>query len=379
VNVVNLLPPGFLENVLRGDVRRGLTAESKSLPSKWLYDLQGSALYEKIMKLREYYPARTECAILRDKACTIAALTGASTLIELGAGEPGRTRLLLDALGALGALESYVCVGVSESAVTAYGDALASEYPKLAIRPVVADFEEHLGLPGYPAGEPRLVALFGTTIGNMVPAQRSAFLARVRSRLHPGDAFLLGADLIKDPNALAAAYDDSAGVMAAFDKNILAVLNTRLGADFDLDAFDHVAVWVQDTEWIEFRLRSAVDQLVRVPGADLTVSFAAGEDIRTMISAKFRRDRLTRELAAAGLEVRAWWADPATQFAVALSVLTLTPAHSLTIIALILIEPGCHGRTVIRPCAPWRNLCIRTRLCSTRPPAGAPRKKNCCT
>src|SRR5262249_34866304 len=153
------------------------------------YDLQGSALYAKITKLREYYPARTERAILRDKARTIAALTGASTLVELGEGEPGKTRLLLDALRAVGALESYVGVDVSESAVAAAGDALAAKYPGLAIRPVVADFEEHLGLPGYPAGVPRLVALLGTRIGNMAPAQRGAFLARVRSRLRPGDAF----------------------------------------------------------------------------------------------------------------------------------------------------------------------------------------------
>jgi L-histidine N-alpha-methyltransferase len=184
----------------------------------------------------------------------------------------------------------------------------------------VADFEEHLGLPGYPASGPALVAFLGSTIGNMLPAQRAAFLARVRSRLAPGDAFLLGTDLIKDPRVLAAAYNDAAGVTAAFNKNILAVLNARLGADFDLHAFGHVVVWVPEHERVEMRLRSAHRQQVRVPGAGLTARFAAGEELRTEVSAKFRRDGVERELAVAGLKVEAWWTDPAGQFAVSLSV-----------------------------------------------------------
>jgi L-histidine Nalpha-methyltransferase len=320
LKIVNLLPTAFLENTLREEARMGLTATPKSLRSKWFQDRQGRALYERITKRPEYYQARAERAILRDVASSIAALTGARTLIQLGSGPSDQTRLLLRALRTWGTLESYVGVDVSESAVAAAGEALEAGYPGLAVRPVVADFEQHLGLPGYPASGPSLVAFLESAIGNMVPTERAAFLARVRSRLRAGDAFLLGADLVKDPDLMIAAYDDSAGVTAAFDKNVLAVLNTRLGADFDLDTFDHIAAWVPETQWIEMRLRSAVEQQVRVPGAGLAVRFVAGEEMGTEIAAKFRRDGLTTELAAAGLAVRAWWTDPAGQFAVSLSV-----------------------------------------------------------
>ncbi len=318
--MVNLLPPGFLANALREDARSGFAASPKSLQSKWAYDAHGSALYEKIMKLPEFYLARAEQAILRDAGHAIAARTAARTLIDLASGPSDKTRLLLDALRASGTLESYVGVNLSETALETAEDVFARKYPGLAIRMVVADVEEHLGLPGYPASEPRLVAFLGSAIGHMTPSRRQAFFGRVRARLRLGDAFLLGADLIKDPEVLVAAYDDGAGLMAAFDKNLLAVLNDRLGADFDLDAFDHVAVWVPETEWIETRLRSVVAQEVHVPGAGLTVHFAAGEEMRTEVAAKFRQGALTRELEAAGLAVRAWWTDPADQFAVVLSV-----------------------------------------------------------
>jgi L-histidine N-alpha-methyltransferase len=210
-------------------------------------------------------------------------------------------------------------VDVSESALRAAGDALTAEYPGLAVHAVVSDFEERLGLPAAAAG-PRLVAFLGSTIGNMAPAQRAEFLARVRAQLRPGDAFLLGTDLVKDPATLVAAYDDTAGVTAAFDKNVLAVLNAQLGADFDLDAFDHVAAWNAEAEWIEMRLRSAADQEVRLPGIGLTIHFAEGEEMRTEISAKFRRDGVERELAAAGLAMRSWWTDQEAQFGLSLSL-----------------------------------------------------------
>jgi L-histidine N-alpha-methyltransferase len=214
-----------------------------------------------------------------------------------------------------------VPVDVSESALAAAGDALALEYPGLDVHAVVSDFEEHLGLPSGPdAPGPRLVAFLGSTIGNMVPVQRAAFLARVRAQLRPGDAFLLGTDLVKDPSVLVAAYDDSAGVTAAFNKNVLAVLNASLGADFDLDAFDHVALWDASREWIEMRLRSASSQEVHLPGIGLTVRFGAGEQMRTEVSAKFRRAGVERELAAAGFAMRSWWTDPANQFGLSLSV-----------------------------------------------------------
>lgn len=320
MKTVNLLPTGFLENALRQDARTGLSGTPKSLPSKWRYDAQGKALFEKIAQQPEYYLARAEHAILREAASAIARLTGAGTLIELGPGLLGKTKVLLDGLRSGGTLTSYVAVDVSEWAVTATGRALAADYPGLETLGVVADFEEHLGLPGYPASGPALVAFLTSAIGNMVPVQRAAFLARVRSRLAPRDAFLLGTDLVKAPRILTAAYDDAAGVTAAFDKNILAVVNARLGANFDLDAFEHVAVWVQEDEWVEMRLRSTDEQQVRLPGAGLTARFAAGEELQTEVSAKFRRDGIARELAAAGLEVRGWWTDPAGQFAVSLSV-----------------------------------------------------------
>ena len=318
-----LLPPGFLTRALRADALAGLSAAPKWLPPKWFYDAHGSALFEKITELPEYYPARAERAILRDVAQTIAGLTGASALVELGPGSSEKIRPLLSALRSGGTLRSYAGVDVSESAVSAAGHALAREYPGLAVRAVVADFEEHLGLPANPdgpGGGRKLVAFLGSTIGNMTPAQRAAFLARVRAQTRPGDAFLLGTDLVKDPSVLVAAYDDSAGVTAAFNKNVLSVLNARLGADFDPDAFEHVAAWVPETEWVEMRLRSAADQQVRIPGIGLTIRFAAGEEIRTEISAKFRRDGVERELAAAGLAMRAWWTDRAGQYGLSLSV-----------------------------------------------------------
>jgi L-histidine N-alpha-methyltransferase len=216
-----------------------------------------------------------------------------------------------------------VPVDVSESALVAAGQAVAAEYPGLDVHGVVVDFDTFLG-PDGPDGAgargPRLVAFLGSTIGNMSPAERSAFLRLVRSRLRPGDTFLLGTDLVKDPAVLVAAYDDSAGVTAEFNKNVLRVLNASLGADFDTDAFEHVAVWDAEAEWIEMRLRSTTSQSVRVPAIGLTVSFAAGEEMRTEVSAKFRRSGVEADLAAAGFEMRSWWTDPGGQFGLSLSV-----------------------------------------------------------
>jgi L-histidine Nalpha-methyltransferase len=319
------LPAGFLASALRRDARAGLTATPKTLPPKWFYDAEGSALFEKITELPEYYPTRAERSILVATANEIAAVSGARTLVELGSGSSEKTRLLLSALRSAGTLRCYVPVDVSESALVLAGDALAAEYPGLDVHAVVSDFEEHLGLPASDgdasgASEPRLVAFLGSTIGNMVPAQRASFLRRVRSQLRPKDSFLLGTDLVKDPAVLVAAYDDTAGVTAAFNKNVLAVLNVSLGADFDLDTFDHVAVWNAGAEWMEMRLRSAASQEVHVPGIGLTVHFDEGEEMRTEVSAKFRRPGVERELAAAGFAMRSWWTDPAGQFGLSLSV-----------------------------------------------------------
>jgi L-histidine Nalpha-methyltransferase len=327
-SIERLLPDDFLASALRRDALAGLTATPKTLPPKWFYDAEGSALFEKITELPEYYPTRAERSILVAAADEIAAASGARTLVELGSGSSEKTRLLLSALRGRGTLRCYVPVDVSESVLVLAGDVLAAEYPGLEVHAVVSDFEEHLGLPasggdaGAGASGPRLVAFLGSTIGNMVPAQRAAFLRRVRSQLRPGDSFLLGTDLVKDPAVLVAAYDDTAGVTAAFNKNVLAVLNAQLGADFDLDAFDHVAVWNAETEWIEMRLRSTASQQAHVPGIGLTSHFDEGEEMRTEVSAKFRRSKVERELVAAGFAMRSWWTDPAGQFGLSLSVPT---------------------------------------------------------
>ena len=318
LRVVRCLPDGFLAEALREDARAGLSATPKVLPPKWFYDECGSELFEKITRLDEYYPTRAERSILAAVAPEIAAATGAATLVELGAGAADKTMLLLDALRETGTLRGFVPVDVSEEALIAAADRVLAGYPELAVRAVVSDFEEHLGLPDDPG--PRLVAFLGSTIGNLEPVPRAGFLASVRARLHPGDALLLGTDLVKDPGVLRLAYDDPAGVTAAFNKNILAVLNTQLGANFEADAFDHVVRWDAGREWIEMRLRSAEQQSVTLPAIGLTVGFAAGEEMRTEVSAKFRRDGVTAELAAAGFSMRHWWTDPGVQFGLSLSV-----------------------------------------------------------
>ena len=312
------LPGGFLADSLRADARAGLTASPKSLPPKWFYDERGSEIFDKITRLDEYYPTRAEREILRAVAGQIAAATRARTLVELGSGSADKTRLLVDALRDVGTLRRYVPVDVSEAALIAASRRVLNGYPGLAVHAVVSDFEEHLGLPD--GDGPRLVAFLGGTIGNLLPAQRAAFLRSVRARLADGDTLLLGTDLVKDPDVLVAAYDDAAGVTAAFNKNILSVLNSELGANFDLDEFDHVALWDPAAEWIEMRLRSAESQQVRLPGIGLAVHFDAGEEMRTEVSAKFRRDGVRAELAAAGLAMRSWWTDDGGRFGLSLSV-----------------------------------------------------------
>jgi L-histidine Nalpha-methyltransferase len=319
LTAVNLLPSRFLDGPLREEVRTGLTATPKSLPSKWLSDFLGNAFCEKIMELPEYYLARAERAIVHAAASEIARLTAPMTAVELGTGSPGKTLVLLDALRARGGLASYFGVDISEPAVGDAARVLAGKYPELTIRTIVTDFEEHPGLPGYLMTGATLAMSLGPAFGSMVPARRAAFLSRVRTRLSAGDALLLGTALVKEPSVLVAAYDDSAGLAAARNKNLLAVLNARLGGDFDLDAFDHVVAWVPEAERVELRLRSAVRQQVRIRGADLTVSFTAGEEMRTETAARFRREKLEAELGAAGLALRGWWTDPDDSFAVSLS------------------------------------------------------------
>ncbi|WP_433140041.1 L-histidine N(alpha)-methyltransferase [Actinomadura nitritigenes] len=304
-----------LAKTLRQDVREGLTGTPKTLPPKWFYDERGSALFEEITKLEEYYPTRREREILTARAPEIAAITGARTLLELGAGSGEKTRLLLGALE--GTLRAYVPVDVSGDFLEEAAAGIAADHPGLTVRTVVADYEQHLHL--LPAGERRLIAFLGGTIGNMPPADRVGFLGGLRATMGDGDFLLLGADLVKDPGRLVRAYDDAAGVTAEFNKNVLSVIDRELDADFDPDAFEHVAVWDGAEEWIEMRLRSTRDQDVRVGGLDLDVRFAAGEEMRTEISAKFRRERLASELESAGMELAEFWTDEAGDFSLSLA------------------------------------------------------------
>ncbi|WP_019633141.1 L-histidine N(alpha)-methyltransferase [Actinomadura atramentaria] len=304
-----------LAAALRRDVRDGLTARPKTLPPKYFYDERGSALFEKITELPEYYPTRREREIIVDRAREIAVETAATTLLELGAGSGEKTRVLLDALA--GSLRTYVPVDVSGDFLADAAAKIAADHGRLEVRPVVADYERHLAL--LPTGGRRLVVFLGGTIGNMPRAARLEFLTGLRATMGPGDALLLGADLVKDTARLVRAYDDAAGVTAEFNRNVLRVIDRELGADFDPDAFAHVARWNEDEEQIEMWLRSERDQVVRIPALDLTVRFARGEEMRTEISAKFRPAVLEEEMDAAGLAVAEFWTDAAGDFSLTLA------------------------------------------------------------
>lgn len=308
------LPVDATDAALRADVLHGLTRQPKTLPPKWFYDARGSELFEEITRLPEYYPTRAEREILIDRAPEIAAASRAQTLVELGSGSSEKTRHLLDALADL---HSYVPVDVSESALRGAADALLKERPELSVHALIADFTAELSLPDTPG--PRLVAFLGGTIGNLLPAERAAFLSSVRSMLSPGDTLLLGTDLVKDEKVLVAAYDDAAGVTAAFNRNVLSVVDRELGADFAPDDFEHVARWDPQQEWIEMRLRARRALTVKIPELDLLVPFEDGEEVRTEVSAKFRKDGVRDELAAADLRLSQWWTDSAGRFALSLA------------------------------------------------------------
>jgi L-histidine Nalpha-methyltransferase len=306
-----------LARELRADVRSGLTMMPKSLPPKWFYDARGSELFEEITRLPEYYPTRAEREVLVAHAGDIARTTNAKTLVELGSGSSEKTRLLLDAFRAHGTLGAFVPLDVSDTALLSAMQRIVVDYPALDVHGIVGDFTRHLG--HLPSGGRQVVAFLGGTIGNLLPAERALFLAALRAALEPGDWLLLGTDLVKDPATLVAAYDDAAGVTAEFNRNVLSVLNRTLSADFVPEGFAHVALWDAENEWIEMRLRARWPQRVRVAALDLTVDFAAGEELRTEISAKFRREGVERELAAGGFAVRRWWTDPAGRFAQSLA------------------------------------------------------------
>jgi L-histidine Nalpha-methyltransferase len=308
---------GQYRDALRADVRAGLSATPKSLPPKYFYDERGSELFDQITRLPEYYLTRAETSILRQRAAQIAALSGCEELVELGSGTSTKTRLLLTALLDHGTLRTFIPLDVDPVVLSEAADKLTADYPGLRVEPMVGDFEHDLA--ELPRDGRRMIAFLGSTIGNLEPAARAELFGQVAAALRPGDTFLLGTDLVKDPARLVRAYDDAAGVTAKFNRNVLVVINRELHADFAVERFEHVAVWDPQHEWIEMRLRSSCAQQVTIADLGLTVSFEAGEELRTEISAKFRSEGVRAELAAAGLTSRQFWTDRHGEFGLTLA------------------------------------------------------------
>jgi L-histidine N-alpha-methyltransferase len=305
-------------HALRRDVSDGLRQTPKCLPPKWFYDSVGSELFDQITRLPEYYPTRAEAEILRARSAEIASASRADTLVELGAGTSEKTRRLLDALRDRGSLRGFVPFDVDASVLSATASAIQREYPGVEINAVCGDFEEHL--TEIPDGGRRLFVFLGSTIGNLTPEPRAGFLSTLAAVMRPGDGLLLGTDLVKDTGRLVRAYDDATGVTARFNRNVLAVINRQLDADFDVEAYQHVARWNSDEERIEMWLRAGSRQRVRVGALDLTVDFAAGEEMLTEVSCKFRPDGVRAELAGAGLRRIRWWTDDPGDFGLSLAV-----------------------------------------------------------
>jgi len=312
------LPPGGPLSGMAADVRAGLTRPFKELSPRYFYDERGSQLFEDITELPEYYPTRCEREILETRSTEICeAANSPATLIELGSGSAQKTMVLLNAMLDAGCLETYCPVDISEEITRDTAERIAAEYDGIAVRGLVCDFE--LDLERIPVAAPRVIALLGGTIGNFEPQQRSGFLHRISNLLGPEDRFLLGTDLVKDRQTLEAAYNDSQGVTADFNKNVLSVLNRELAADFDSDSFEHVARWDDENLWVDIRLRSLSNQVVKVASLDMLVPFATGEEMRTEISTKFARPGLEGIYTEAGLELTDWWTDADGLFALSLA------------------------------------------------------------
>lgn len=318
VSIVNHLAADAARSALRADVRHGLAQQPKSLPPKWFYDEVGSELFDRITRLPEYYPTRAEAQILRTHSAEVAALSGADTLVELGSGTSEKTRMLLDALAGAGSLRRFIPFDVDAGVLETAGEAIARDYPGVRVQGVCGDFEHHLAQ--IPGGGRRLFVFLGSTVGNLTPGPRAAFLAGLAAVMHDGDGLLLGTDLVKDTERLVRAYDDAAGVTAAFNRNVLAVVNRELDADFNLDAFAHVARWNSAEQRIEMWLRARGAQRVTVGELDLAIDFAAGEEMLTEVSCKFRPEQVAGELAAAGLRRLRWWTDAAGDFGLSLAI-----------------------------------------------------------
>jgi L-histidine N-alpha-methyltransferase len=303
---------------LHEETVRGLQAEPKHLPTAWLYDERGSRLYAEITRLPAYYLPRRERELLRSYAPDIAARAQAETLVELGAGSATNTRVLLDALVYVGTLERFVPLDLNEEVLRESAPAIAAAYPGIAVEPLVGDFLDELAW--LPAAGRRLVAFLGSTIGNLYPLQRRAFLRALAGVLGDGGAFVVGVDLVKDPRRLQAAYNDRGGVTEAFVRNALTAVNAELDATFEQRRFDFDARWDPAHDWMDIGLRARQAHTVSIPGLELEVSFEAGEQLRVEVSTKFRREAFDREFGLAGLRLDSWWTDPAGDFALVLAL-----------------------------------------------------------
>jgi L-histidine N-alpha-methyltransferase len=299
---------------MAAEVRAGLARRPlPELPCKYFYDERGSALFERITELPEYYPTRTETAILEAHAARIVSRVEPSELVELGSGAGRKIRLFLDAMRERGRLDSVVLLEISEGYLRDSVSSLQADYPEARMRGIVGDFV--LDLPALGPGGGRLLLFLAGTIGNLHPDDVPSFFRSAAGVLAPGDGFLVGVDLVKDAGRLHAAYNDSAGVTAEFNRNILHVLNARLGADFDPAAFEHVAFYDTERQWIEMRLRARRPVRARVPGAGAELSLAPGEEIRTELSCKYTRESLAARLSGTGLAIEEWLTDPESLFA----------------------------------------------------------------
>jgi L-histidine N-alpha-methyltransferase len=295
------------------EVAQGLAAPQKELSPKYFYDQRGSELFEEITRLDEYYPTRTERGLLEAWMPLLVRRLGSRSLVELGAGSAEKSRIILDAMRAAGTAELYVPIDVSATFLSQTAARLRVEYPRMQVEPAIADISEELNLPRR-MPHPALYAFLGSTIGNFYPPAAIRLLSRVRSAMEPGDRFLMGVDLRKDIARIEAAYNDSRGVTAEFNRNMLRVLNYELGADFDPAAFEHLAFYEPVAHRIEMHLVSRLPQMVTVPGIGV-VSFDAGESLRTEISCKHDRESVAQLFEAAGLEIEAWRSDPDSLFA----------------------------------------------------------------
>ena len=311
------LAPDWWRTTLEAEIRTGLTSTPRSIPAKWLYDERGSQLFDEITRLDEYYPFRAEREILRDHSVAITAASEADTLVELGSGTSEKSRVLLDAMQANGQLKRYVPFDVSEEMLRIAATEIAEAYPGIEVHGIVGDFDRHI--PDAPVRGRGMIAFLGSTIGNLPPEARPGFIADVVTALDSGGTFLVGTDLVKDPQRLWAAYNDSLGISAEFNRNVLRMINRELDANFDLDAFEHAADWDAENEWIDIRVRCVRAHRVTVAGLGIEFDVAEGEEIKTEISAKFRLDGIARELEVAGLVLVDQWTDAAGDFALTLA------------------------------------------------------------